>query len=41
MIHLFILVQVSLLDILIASDQLVDIVYMLLLYLIYLIGLNE
>ena len=31
----------SLLHILIASDQFVNIVYMLLLYLIYLIGLSE
>ena len=43
MIYHFILVNlhVSLLHILIASDQFVNIVYMLLLYLIYLIGLSE
>ena len=41
MIHHFILVNVSLLHILITSDQFVNIVYMLLLYLIYLIGLSQ
>ena len=41
MIHHFILVNVSLLYILITSDQFVNIVYMSLLYLIYLIGLSE
>ena len=39
--YLFILVNVSLLHILIASDQFVNIVYMLLLYLKYLISVSE
>ena len=41
MIHHFILVNVSLLYILITSDQFVNIVYKSLLYLKYLIGLSE